>query len=150
MAANDIRSYSGEQIVLSSGRLLFNARANDIYLNAKRYINLSAGDKLTIDVGSVDSDDEENMFLINAPKIQFGLDRYGLPEPIVKGEALDSILSQIMEAVATYSTMVQAAAIVPGPLMAIMLAPATSFLQGRFQAIKFDIQNIKSDITYTI
>ena len=67
--AEIIKGYSGEQIVLSSGRLVFNSRSNDIYLNSKRYINLSAGDKVTIDVGNVDSDNEANMFLVNAPRV---------------------------------------------------------------------------------
>lgn len=147
---NDIKTYSGEQIVLSSNRLIFNARQNDTFINSKRYINLSAGDKVTIDVGNIDSDNEENMFLVNAPKMQFGLDRYGLAEPIVKGEQLDLILTQLMEALSTYSTMVQAAAIVPGPLMALMLTPATQFLTGRLQAIKFNLDNFKSQKTFTI
>jgi hypothetical protein len=147
---NDIKTYSGEQIVLSSNRLIFNARQNDTYINSKRYINLSAGDKITFDVGEIDSDNEENMFLVNAPKIQFGLDKYGLAEPVVKGEQLDAILTQLMEAISTYSTMVQAAAIVPGPLMAQMLTPATQFLTGRLQAIKVDLENFKSEKTFTI
>lgn len=147
---NDIKTYSGEQIVLSSNRLIFNARQNDTFINSKRYINLSAGDKVTIDVGPNDSDNEENMFLVNAPKMQFGLDRYGLAEPVVKGEQLDLILTQLMEALSTYSTMVQAAAIVPGPIMALMLTPATQYLTGRLQAIKFDMNNFKSDKTFTI
>ena len=136
--------------MLSSNRLIFNARQNDTYINSKRYINLSAGDKITFDVGEIDSDNEENMFLVNAPKIQFGLDKYGLAEPVVKGEQLDAILTQLMEAISTYSTMVQAAAIVPGPLMAQMLTPATQFLTGRLQAIKVDLENFKSEKTFTI
>ena len=147
---NDIKTYSGEQIVLSSNRLIFNARDNDTYINSKRYINLSAGDKVTIDVGPNDSDNEENMFLVNAPKIQFGLDRYGLAEPVVKGEQLDLVLTELMTAISTYSTMVQAAAIVPGPLMALMLTPATQFLTGRLQKIKFDLANFKSEKSFTI
>ena len=146
----NIKTYSGEQILLSSGRLVFNSRSNDIYLNSKRYINLSAGDKVTIDVGTVDSDNETNMFLVNAPRVQFGLDKNGSAEPVVKGEQLDLILTQLMEALSTYSTMVQAAAIVPGPIMSLMLTPATQYLAGRLQAIKFDMNNFKSEKTFTI
>jgi hypothetical protein len=147
---NDIKTYNGEQIVLSSNRLIFNARQNDTYINSKRYINLSAGDKVTIDVGPNDSDNEENMFLVNAPKIQFGLDRYGLAEPVVKAEQLDIILTDLMTALSTYSTMVQAAATVPGPIMAIMLTPATQYLAGKLQTIKSNLDNFKSEKTYTI
>ena len=148
--SKDIKQYTGEQIVLSSGRLVFNSRSNDIFINSSRYINLSAGDKVTIDVGSIDSDDEENMFLVNAPKIQFGLDKNGVAEGVVKAEQLDIILTDLMTTIASYSTMVQAAAIVPGPLMAIMIMPATQFLSGRLQNIKTNIKNFKSETTYTI
>lgn len=141
----DINQYTGEQIVLSSGRLIFNARANDVYLNAKRYINFSAGDKVTIDVGNIDSDDEQNMFLVNAPRMQFGLDKNGVAEPIVKGEQLDEILSQLMEALATYSDMAAVAVAVPET------APiAAKFLQGRFQGIKANLENFKSTKSFTI
>lgn len=139
-----------EKIVLSSGRLIFNARVDDTYISAKRYINLSAGDKVTIDVGPDDSDNEENMFLVNAPRMQLGLGRNGVPEPIVKGEALDEVLTDLMTAIASYSSMVQAAAIVPGPLMAVMLAPATAKLTGDLQAVKIKIKTFKSEKSFTI
>jgi hypothetical protein len=143
--ATDINQYTGEQIVLSSGRLVFNSRANDIYLNAKRYINFSAGDKVTIDVGNIDSDDEMNMFLVNAPRIQFGLDKNGVAEPIVKGEQLDEILSQLMEALATYSDLAATACAVPptAPL-------AATFLKGRLQQVKANLENFKSTKSFTI
>jgi hypothetical protein len=140
-----IKGYSGEQIVLSSGRLVFNSRSNDIYLNSKRYINLSAGDKVTIDVGNVDSDNEANMFLVNAPRVQFGLDKNGSAEPVVKGEQLDDILTEMMQALADYSDMVTALAISP-PL----LASASGFLKGRFQEIKLKLDDFKSPTSFTI
>jgi hypothetical protein len=143
--ADLIKGYSGEQIVLSSGRLVFNSRSNDIYLNSKRYINLSAGDKVTIDVGNVDSDNEANMFLVNAPRVQFGLDKNGSAEPVVKGEQLDDILTEMMQALADYSDMVTALAISP-PL----LASASGFLKGRFQEIKLKLDDFKSPTSFTI
>ena len=141
----DIQEYIGEQIILSSGRLVFNSRSNDTFINSRRYINLSAGDKVTIDVGNIDSDNEENMFLINAPRTQIGLNKNGVPEPIVKGEQLDQILSQLMEALATYSSMVTALASTP-PLLTM----ADQFLKGRFQQIKINLDNFKSDKSFTI
>ena len=141
----DINQYKGEQIVLSSGRLVFNARANDVYLNAKRYINFSAGDKVTIDVGNIDSDDEQNMFLVNAPRIQFGLDKNGVAEPIVKGEQLDEILSQLMETLAMYSDMVATTVYVPATV-----STSATFLKGRLQGIKANLENFKSTKSFTI
>ena len=146
----DIKTYDGEQIVLSSGRLVFNSRSDSTFISSRQYINLSAGDKVTIDVGPVDSDDEANMFLVNAPRVQFGLDKNGVPEPIVKGEQLDQILTQLMEAISLYADLVQAAAIVPGPLMSAMLTPATTMLKGKLQQIKINLDNFKSPTSFTI
>lgn len=150
--ANDIQNHPGEKIVLSSGRLIFNARGKeaDIYISTTRYINLSAGDKVTIDVGPDDSDNEENMFLVNAPRMQLGLGRNGVPEPVVKGEQLDQIITQLMEAISTYNDMVQSAALTPGPIMAVMLIPANSFLKSRFRQIKYNLDNFKSTNSFTI
>lgn len=146
----NIKTYSGEQIVLSSGRLVLNSRSDSTFISSRQYINLSAGDKVTIDVGSVDSDNEENMFLVNAPRVQFGLDKNGVAEPIVKGEQLDQIMTQLMEAISTYTDMVQSAALTPGPIMAAMLGPANSFLKSRFQQIKYNLDNFKSTNSFTI
>jgi len=143
--AENIKTYTGEQIVLSSGRLVFNARSNDTFISSRRYINLSAGDKVTIDVGIEDSDNEENMFLVNAPKMQLGLDRYGIPEPIVKGEQLDDILNQLIDAMSAYSEMVSVLAIVPPTLVV-----AEQFLKGRLSIIRENIDNFKSKKSYTI
>lgn len=142
---SNIKTYSGEQILLSSGRLVFNSRSDSIFLTSKQYINLSAGDKVTIDVGNVDSDNEENMFLVNAPRVQFGLDKNGSAEPVVKGEQLDDILTEMMQALADYSDMVTALAISP-PL----LASASGFLKGRFQEIKLKLDDFKSPTSFTI
>jgi hypothetical protein len=145
MATNDIKTYSGEQIVLSSGRLVFTSRSNDIYFNSKRYINLSAGDKVTIDVGTIDSDNKQNMFLVNAPKMQLGLERYGVVEPITKANELEKILINLMDAISTYSELVTALAPVPPTLFV-----AEVFLKGRLAEIKINMNNFKSDKSFTI
>ena len=142
--------YKEEQILLSSGRLVFNARSNDIFITSKRYVNLSAGDKVTIDVGIEDSDNEENMFLVNAPKMQLGLDLNGQAEPITKANELEGVLNELIDAISTYSDMVQSAAIVPGPLMAALLVPATAMLKGRLLQVKANMINFKSEKSFTI
>jgi hypothetical protein len=142
--------YKGEQIVLSSGRLGLNARSDSAELVAKKYINLSAGDKVTIDVGEEDSDNKQNIFLVNAPRIQFGLDRHGVVEPVTKADELEKVLNELFATLNLYSTMVQAAAVVPGPLMAAMLTPATSFLQGRLATIQASMINFKSTKVFTV
>ncbi len=57
---------------------------------------------------------------------------------------------ELMTAISTYADLVQAAAIVPGPLMAAMLTPATSILKGKLQQIKLNLDNFKSNNSFTI
>lgn len=144
------KEYSGEQIQLSSGRLILNGRSDNVFINAQKYINLSAGEKVTIDVGVEDSDKEQNMFLINAPRMQLGLDINGKPEPITKADELEKILNELIDAITLYSNMVQSAAIAPGPLMAALLSPATTMLRGKLTQVKANMINFKSTKSFTI
>jgi hypothetical protein len=146
----NIQTYKKNQILLSSGRLIFNSRSESIFLSSNKYINFSAKEKVTIDVGPIGSKNIDNIFLVNAPKIQFGLDKYGVVEEVVKSKQLESILNQILDSLSAYADMIQAASIVPGPTMSVLLTPATSFLKGRFEVIRKSLETFRSEITYTI
>ena len=150
MSFKDIKEYAGEQVIISSNRLVFNARKDSILISSNQYINLSAGDKVTIDVGTVDSDSEQNMLLVNAPRVQFGLDSKGKTvEPVAKADALEEVLDDLMNVLEEYSKMISAAAppFYPG------LIAAEVYLTTNFTSIKADlaeIGNVKSDTTFTI
>jgi len=90
------------------------------------------------------------MFLVNAPKMQLGLDINGQAEPITKADELEGVLNDLIDAISTYSDMVQAAAIAPGPLMAALLIPATTMLKGKLFQVKADMINFKSEKSFTI
>jgi hypothetical protein len=150
MSFKDIKEYAGEQVIISSNRLVFNARKDSVLISAYQNINLSAGDKVTIDVGTIDSDDKENMFLVNAPRVQFGLDSKGKTvEPIAKANALERVLNDLMEVLEIYSQMVAVSA----PPFILGLQAAQTYLTTNFTIIKADlaeIGNVKSDTTFTI
>lgn len=59
--------YNKNQIILSSGRLLFNAKEDAILLFARQAISLSTEDSVHINCT------KEPGFIINAPKIHLGL-----------------------------------------------------------------------------
>ena len=141
-----IREYDGQQVILTSDRLVFVSKNGEhILLNSSGVIHATSQLGVYIDVGNEDDEDTEKQFLINAPKIQLGIDRNGTPEPVVKGEQLDEILTEMMQALADYSDMVTALAISP-PL----LASASGFLKGRFQEIKLKLDDFKSPTSFTI
>lgn len=59
--------YEKDQIILTSGRLLFNAKEDAILLFAKKAISLSTEDSIHFNCS------QEPGFIINAPKIHLGL-----------------------------------------------------------------------------
>jgi hypothetical protein len=141
-----IREYDGQQVILTSDRLVFVSKNGEhILLNSSGVIHATSQLGVYIDVGNEDDEDTEKQFLINAPKIQLGIDRNGTPEPVVKGEQLDEILTEMMQALADYSDMVAALAIAP-PLLIL----SSSFLKGRLKEIKFKLDNFKSPTSFTI
>jgi len=152
MAENkNIQQYTGEQIVLSSGRLVFNSRSDSTFINSRQYINLSAGEKITIDIGTEDSDNEENMFLVNAPKIQFGLERFGKAEQIVKADELKTILIELMQKIIEFHSLNASAAVLsPTPIYGLAYQANAQKLSGDLLAIQAKLDNFKSKITYTI
>lgn len=142
--------YSGEQIILSSNQLLFNSRKDNIELLSKGTIHLSANKTVQIDVGPKGTTDPSNIFIVNAPKIRLGLKTKGRTvEPVVKGEALEDVLNDIMDTLENYSDMVTAAV----PKYSPMLKAASSYLKLKLSSIRVDLAeqgNVKSDTTTTI
>jgi hypothetical protein len=142
--------YTGEQIILSSNQLLFNSRKDNIELLSKGTIHLSANKTVQIDVGPKGTTDASNIFIVNAPKIRFGVKTKGkTTEPVVKGDALEDVLNDIMDTLEEYSDMVTAAV----PIYSPMLKTASSYLKLKLSSIRVDLAeegNVKSDTTTTI
>ena len=148
--ADQIREYTGEQIVLASNQLLFNARKDNIELIAGKTIHLAANNTIQIDVGLPDSTKEENKFVVNAPQIQLGIAIKGRTmEPIVKGDKLEEVLNDLIDCLSMYSDMVAASVPPYSPLLKV----ASTQLQSSLSNLKADIAepgNIKSDVSSTI
>lgn len=145
--ADPIREYSGEQIILASDQLFFNARKDNIELLSGKTIHLAANKTLQFDVGVKGSTDKNNKFVINAPNIQLGLKTKGRTlEPIVKGEKLEEILKELIQALNNYSDMVSASV----PPFAGQLSAASAMLKATLNNLKTDFPDMKSDTSYTI
>ena len=148
--ADPIREYTGEQIILASNQLFFNARKDNVELLAGKTIHLAANKTVQIDVGLTDSTDEENKFVVNAPKIQLGISIKGRTlEPVVKGDKLEEVLTELMDVIAIYSDLVASSVHPFSPLLQV----ASTQLKSSFSNIKLDVAepgNIKSDVSSTI
>lgn len=143
--ADPIKEYNGEQILVSSGRLVFNTDDNNILFNSKGIIHFSTADSIRYDVGPEGSlDQERNFFIINSPYIQLGYDSKGRTvEPATKADALESTINDQNDAVNTYSKLMEAAVFFP-PLAKI----ASTYLRTKMTNIKKSLAepgNVKSD-----
>lgn len=138
----NVGEYKGKWILLDSNRLVFNAGQDSILMAAKNYINLSAGEKVTIDVGTEDSDKVANQFLVNAPSIQLGLATKGQTvEPAVKGNELASLLEELLNALKDYSDIMATST---GPTVSAVVGSAKFSLGLTITRLNLKILDIKS------
>jgi hypothetical protein len=144
--ADPIKQYDGEQIIISSNRLVFNSDIDNILFSTANKTHFSTKKEFLIDVGEVGSTDKNFKFHLNAPLIILGSDKLGRTlEPVVKGEAMDKLIKDIFEALYAYSQAVTAS--VP---TSPQLKVASELLSNRLKIIVTGLNDIKSDITYTI
>jgi hypothetical protein len=85
-----VGTYSGEQIILNSGRLVFNAKNDSIILGAEKSIHLTSDTSVNIDGGS--------QIAIVAPKVYLG-STTGIEgtqlQSVVLGENLNVVLGEV-------------------------------------------------------
>ena len=86
--------YQGNQVIINSDRLLFNAKTDSILLFSKQAISLSTDGSIHFDT----SEGDDNNFIVNCPNIYLGLDYEDeLPkEPAVLGDSLDEFLNEML------------------------------------------------------
>lgn len=83
--------YLGNQVIVSSDRLVFHSKKDGIYLFGKATIGLSS-------VGTINIDTKEGV-KIDAPYIELGLDAKTLGEQVILGNSLVSSLNELNSAI---------------------------------------------------
>jgi|TARA_R110000822_G_scaffold26819_9_gene80513 hypothetical protein len=81
--------YAGNQVVINSDRLLFNAKKDAILIIGNETVGISTNGTFNVDSGSET--------IINSPEIYLGL---GAEEPIVLGDTLLGLLEELCDALA--------------------------------------------------
>ena len=89
------RTYIGNQVILSSDRLIFNAKTDSILLYSDKAIGFSTNGSFHFDTSS----EEGSQFIVNSPKIYLGLTFDNkLPEQsAVLGDELIESLDEILD-----------------------------------------------------
>lgn len=131
--------YQDKQIILNSGRLLFNSNLDHILLSSQKSIGLSAVDSVNIDTKKV---------VIQSNKLYLGSKNAN--EPLLLGGSTILLLKQLIDALNSFmniaSTTVSTAPGTPlGPLNAIASQTA-----GLLQLISVQLDSLKSKDNFTI
>ena len=94
-------TYKKDQVILTSGRLVFNADEDSIFLLAKKDLAISTVGNVHINVGKAGSKD--SLFIVNSNRIQFGLEGKGKVEPVAKADSLVQSLESLSRALEDFT-----------------------------------------------
>tara|TARA_A100001201_G_scaffold8659_1_gene13108 strand:+ start:3892 stop:5271 length:1380 start_codon:yes stop_codon:yes gene_type:complete len=119
--------FAGPQVIITSDRLLFNAKNDSVLISAGTHIGLSALEAVGIDAG--------NHFTVNTPNIYLGL---GAQEPLVLGNELEQWLEGLLDAISrlTYTN----AGGPTGPAVNIAI----------LESLRAQLPSVKSPQNYTL
>jgi hypothetical protein len=131
--------FAGEQIILNSGRLLFNTKTDSILFSSKKTINLNSVESVNIDSPT---------FVANSKNIFLG-DK-NATEPVILGNTFLNDLQQLLNQLITLSTALQSPIGTPGPSAPnlIIAGPAQAMVVNA-QNMLNRINNYKSKVSKT-
>jgi hypothetical protein len=131
--------FAGEQIILNSGRLLFNTKTDSILFSSKKTINLNSVENVNIDSPT---------FIVNSKNIFLG-DK-NATEPVILGDTFLNDFQQLLTQLITLSTALQSPIGTPGPSAPnlIIAGPAQNVLTNA-QNMFNRINNYKSKVSKT-
>lgn len=143
-----IKDFTGDQVIISSDRLIFNTRTDNIILSTKKDVVISPAGSLHINVGPTSgAKADKNYVIVNAPKIQLGLNN---AEPMVKGDKAVDLLNKILNALGELaSSLTSATGIGVGTITEPTVNAAGAKLQSTVRNIQKDVEDIKSKIAFT-
>lgn len=131
--------FAGEQIILNSGRLLFNTKTDSILFSSKKTINLNSVEGVNVD---------SPRFVVNSKNIFLG-DK-NATEPVILGNTFLNDLQQLLNQLITLSIALQSPIGTPGPSAPnlIIAGPAQSMATNA-QNMLNRINNYKSKVSKT-
>lgn len=129
--------YSNSQIILNSGRLIFNAKNDHILLSADKSINLNAA-------GSINLDSDKNIIL-NSKGVQLGVNA---EEPLVLGNELTDFLNEFIDDLISFID--QAATANAAGVPVVPLTSASPILSSKLRIKKSQLQRLLSTQNKTL
>ncbi len=131
--------YIGKQIIISSGRLVFNSSLDHILLSSNKTINLNAVLGVNIDTPIV-TIQSQNIFLGSK----------NANEPLLLGNQTVNLLNQLIENIQAFSTICSTLVSTPPGTPLAPLNTAALQLNGVLDSLQSNLNNLKSKYNYTV
>jgi hypothetical protein len=131
--------YAGKQIIVNSGRLVFNSTTDHILLSSKKSINLNAVDGVNIDAPIV---------TLQSGNIYLG--SKNASEPLLLGDQTVNLLNQLISNLSSFATICTTLVSTPPGTLIAPLNVASTQLVGSLNALQANLNSIKSKYNYTV
>jgi hypothetical protein len=131
--------YSGKQVILNSGRLVFNTTADHLLFSSKKSINLNAVDGVNIDTPTI---------IFQSGNVYIG--SKNATEPLLLGNQTVNLLNQLISNLASFAQVCSILVSTPPGTPIAPLNVAATQLQGSLNALQANLNNLKSKYNYTV
>lgn len=129
--------YIGKQVIINSGRLIFNTTEDHLLLSSAKSISLSSLSTINIDASEV---------VMQTEKIYLG--SKNAKEPLLLGDATTTLLNDLIDIVA--SLLKDSIAANAGGVPIVPFTSNSPLLLTRLQKVQAEINSIKSNYNFTV
>ena len=131
--------YTGNQIIINSGRLVFNSTVDHILLSSAKSINLNAVESINIDAPTT---------VIQSTNTYIGSKNAN--EPLLLGNQTVNLLNQLISDISGFMTICSTAVSTPPGTPLVQLNIAASQVNTSLQALQANLETLKSKYNYTV
>jgi hypothetical protein len=131
--------YAGKQIIVNSGRLVFNTTQDHLLLSSAKTINLNAVEGVNIDSQTV---------VIQSGNIYLG--SKNATEPLLLGNQTVTLLNQLISNLSAFAQICSTLVSTPPGTPIAPLNVAAVQLVGSLNAVQANLNNLKSKYNYTV
>ncbi len=133
------KEYSGKQVIISSGRLIFNTTDDHLLLSSNKSINLNSLGGVNIDT---------NIVTIQSQNIYLG--SKSAKEPLLLGDQTVKLLNQLISNLSSFAEVCSTLVSTPPGTPIAPLNVASVQLIGSLNALQSNLNNLKSKYNYTV
>lgn len=113
MSFVDFNSFDSNYVILTSDRLILNAKSDSVFISSNKTIGFSAVEQIHFNVGPLNTKNpDKNYLIINSPLIQLGLpENYkgDRNEPVAKANATVEFVNAVIQALNAFCDSISTA-----------------------------------------